>query len=52
MINIEFDSLVDMMVHPCRYCMFIEAGQCSAHKGCEQGIREHLKKEFGLEDEE
>lgn len=52
MINIEFDSLVDMMTHPCRYCTFIEAGQCSQKNGCKQGIEIFLKKEFGVEDEE
>ena len=51
MFDIELDDLVDMMVHPCRYCTFIEAGQCSAHKGCEQGVREFLIKEFNLKDE-
>ena len=52
MISVELDELVDMMAHPCHYCTFIEAGQCSAHKGCERGIKEQLKKEFGLKDEE
>lgn len=51
MVNIELDDLVDMMVHKCHYCSFIEAGQCSQNNGCRKGIETFLKKEFGIKDE-
>ena len=52
MIKIELDELVDMMIHTCNYCAFIEEGQCSQNDGCERGIKEYLKEEFGWENEE
>ena len=52
MINVELDELVDMMVHPCNYCAFIEAGQCSKKNGCEQGIKRYLKEELNWDVEE
>ena len=50
-INIELDSLVDMMVHRCCYCEFIKAGMCSQKDGCYQGIKKFLVKEFGKDEE-
>lgn len=51
MIDIELNDLIDMMIHKCHYCDFIEEGQCSQNDGCKRGIKEHLKEKFGLKDE-
>lgn len=46
MISVELDDLVDMMVHPCRYCSYLEPGQCSEQGGCSNGVRAYLKDKF------
>ena len=41
-VEVSIDELAEMMAHKCRYCEFVEPGQCSQKDGCIRGIKKYL----------